>query len=121
MACLKDGQTLVNAIPYLGDTEWPLKVGNRWRTPYLWMQQDGQEYELWEEYTVFAYEEVTVPAGTFMAYKIGLTGASYSDYFTELWYVPEVRWVVMRSQRYKGDSPETSYAFVSELVSYELK
>jgi len=121
MACIKNGQTLANAYPYLGDTEWPLKVGNRWRTPYLWIGQDGQEYELWEEYTVFAHEEVTVPAGTFMAYKIGLTGASYSDYFTELWYVPEVRGVVMRSQRYEGDSPETSYAFVSELVSYELK
>ena len=121
MACLKDGQILGNAYPYLGDTEWPLKVGNRWRTPYVWMQQDGQEYELWEEYTIFAYGEVTVPAGTFMAYKIGLTGVSYPGYYTELWYAPEVRGVVKRSQQYAGDSPEVSFAFVSELVSYELK
>jgi hypothetical protein len=121
MACLKNGQTLANAYPYVGDTEWPLKVGNRWRTHYLWMQQDGQEYELWEEYTIFAYEEVTVPAGTIMAYKIGLTGASYPSYYTELWYAPEVRGVVKRSQRYVGDSPASSFAFVSELASYELK
>ena len=118
MACIKNGQILGNAYPYLRDIAWPLKVGNRWRARYLWMQQ-GEE--LWEEYTVFAYEEVTVPAGTIMAYRIGLTGSVYSGYYTELWYAPEVRWVVKRSQRYVGDSPEVSYAFVSELVSYEIK
>lgn len=116
MACVKDGQTLANAIPHHGDIAWPLKVGNRWRTQYLW-QGDGQEY--WEEYTVLAYEEVTVPAGTIMAYRIGLTDADYSGYYNEFWYAPAVQAEVKAIEW--GDGSANSWAYVSELVSYELK
>ena len=89
--------------PHNGWLLFPIKVGNTWRATYTVRDSyqsgpvDGppdtvwDEQEVWEEWKVVAWEEVTVPAGTFMAFRVTLTGASYpgpSD--VTYWYAPEI-------------------------------
>lgn len=56
--------------------------------------QEGQdEHEEWAERGVTAYERVTVPAGTFMAFRVSITAASYDDFDETYWYAPDIGYV----------------------------
>ena len=96
MACLKDGEALNSLSPYGGQFAWPLEVGKTWRAEFDWVDHvihPEWAGPLWEEYAVVAWEEVTVPAGTFMAYKIMRTGTSWettSEDANMVWYAPEI-------------------------------
>lgn len=95
MGCLKDGEVLGSLSPHSGQYEWPLEVGKTWRSHRTWKdnvvhpQYSGPG---WEKWAVVAWEEVTVPAGTFMAYKVVRTGTSWettSEDVNITWYAPE--------------------------------
>lgn len=73
MGCLKDGEILASTSTHDGYYEWPLEVGKSWRSDYTWTDNvihPDWSGPSWTEWTVVAWEEVTVPAGTFMAYKV---------------------------------------------------
>ena len=94
MACMKDGEILGSLSPHNGQYEWPLEVGKSWRSQRTWTDNVNPESSGpgWEEFTVVAWEEVTVPAGTFMAYKVTRTKTSWqspSDEVSVTWYAPE--------------------------------
>lgn len=49
---------------------WPLEVGKKWGVDSDWLRADGVSGNTRQDVEVMAYEEVVVPAGKFMAYKI---------------------------------------------------
>jgi hypothetical protein len=55
-----------------------LSVGKRWRTAYQNTSPDGRKQDVFYDFKVVAFEEVTVPAGTFMAYRLERTGEARS-------------------------------------------
>lgn len=76
---------------------WPLAVGKRWDFEAGWTRADGTTGTSEQKAEVVAYEEVTVPAGTYMAYRI-----EYRGYFRNsrgnsgrqdetYWYAPEAK------------------------------
>ena len=94
MACLKDGEILGSLSPHNGHYEWPLEVGKNWRFQRTWTDNVNPQWSGpgWEEFTVVAWEEVTVPVGTFMAYKVVRTKTSWQTKSEEnsiVWYAPD--------------------------------
>ena len=88
--------------PHSGMLSFPMKVGNTWRAIYtyretstIFNEEETYEQKEWQDWKVVAWEEVTVPAGTFMAFRVTLTGASYSGpYDFTYWYAPEIGFFV---------------------------
>ena len=95
IGCHNDGEILASTTPNNGNYEWPLEVGKSWRSNYTWTDNvlhPDWSGPSWERWTVVAWEEVTVPAGTFMAYKVVRTGTSWettSEDVNIIWYAPE--------------------------------
>jgi hypothetical protein len=98
---------------------WPLAVGQRWAFEGTWARPDGVTGSSEQKAEVTAFEEVTVPAGKFMAFKIehrgffrnssGNSGRQDDTY----WYVPEVKADVKHER--KSGRP----VWVMELMSYK--
>lgn len=127
VACLKDEEILSSNSPYHGRFNWPLEVGKTWRTEYYWTDNvlnpdwsgDG-----WQDWAVVAWEEVTVPAGTFMAYRVVRTNGNWNTAREDvdmIWYTPEIPGTI-KSVYHR--SPNDGYGGAEhmwEMVSYELK
>lgn len=100
---------------------WPLEVGKKWRYEHEWIRaRDGVAGNSKQDVEVVAYEEIVVPAGKFMAYKIEQRGY-YTNYRgdngkqdTTYWYVPELLSDVKYIQNIKSKP-----AALWELVSYK--
>ena len=99
---------------------WPLEVGKKWRREHEWIRTDGVAGNSKQDAEVVAYEEITVSAGKFMAYKIEYRG-HYTNYRGEsgrqddtYWYVPEVQSDVKAIQYLQGRPFR-----LQELVSYK--
>ena len=126
-ACLKDEKLLAALSPNDRRFQWPLEVGKNWRADYQWIDKvvrPDWSGGGWQEFAVVAWEEVTVPAGTFKAYRVTRTNG---DWETEkdgeyiIWYAPEpqmiVKVIATRSAE-NGDGPaDLSW----ELASYDVK
>ena len=97
---------------------WPLSVGKKWVYDGRWRRADGVTGTTQQDVEVVAYEEVAVPAGKFMAFKIehrgfyrnanGASGKQLDTY----WYAPEARCDV-RHDRFDGFN-----SYTQELTSY---
>ena len=94
-ACLKDGRMLAAASPHDGRFKWPLQVGNTWRARHQFIDRvlhPDWSGPSWQRFKVAAWEEVTVPAGTFMAYRVARTDANWDTVDDEeyvIWYAPD--------------------------------
>jgi len=106
---------------------FPLEVGKRWRFDSDWLfKPKGSRGKAAVEVTVVAHERVTVPAGTFDAFRLTsretLSGTSpigsrYDGETTRTyWYAPAARAIVKMASRnpYLGSS-------TVELVALELR
>lgn len=97
---------------------WPLEVGKKWVYDGDWTRSDGATGNTRQNAEVVAYEEVSTPAGKFMAYKIeyrgffknssGRNGKQNDTY----WYAPEVSADIKRVR----DDPFNMYT--RELTAY---
>ena len=95
--CMANGEILGENKPYAARFEWPLQVGNRWRSQPRWEDRvlhPDWSGEYWSDYEVLAYEEVTVPAGRYMAFKVGTIRTQHDDWYEVSWYSPQVGAVV---------------------------
>lgn len=100
--------------------EWPIFVGRSWVRNFRYTDHErGRSFDnVRSWYKVEAYEDVTVPAGTFKAFRVtSETGSTR----TTMWFSPElgitVKLKLERSgQHYLG--PGTREA---ELVSHDVK
>jgi len=75
--------------------EFPLFVGKKWsRRTSAPPEGDATDINYLHEYFVVAYENVTVPAGVFKAYKIQYTQTNPRSFYfgrVDIWYSPEVK------------------------------
>jgi len=128
MGCLKDGEILASLSPHVGQYAWPLEVGKSWRAKRTWTDNvihpewSGLN---WEEFMVVAWEEVTVPAGTFMAYKVARTKTSWvitSEDVNIVWYAPEfgggVKGIFVRGKKDGYGPVEHMWEMVSKDPKY---
>lgn len=98
--------------PPLRAYQWPLRVGNAWS--YMTTIESSQGAKIPTQVTanVVSYESVTVPAGTFMAFRtiLSLNGRR----FLESWWAPETRTEV---RTIMTDAREGQ--IISELLDYQ--
>lgn len=110
-----DGAVETRSTPANCGLEWPLVVGKEWEEKYFWenLNERATENRI-RRHKVEALESVTVPAGTFQAFRVTSkdpTGRLVQEY----WYSPEVKWLVKERVSY-------SYGFQErELMEYKLK
>ncbi len=93
MASLQWEEERFTASPHDGVFAWPLQVGKWWVSSYAYQdRQRGRSFPRAQwTWQVKAYEDVTVPAGTFKAFRLeGKAGAAYRT----IWYAPETRLIV---------------------------
>jgi metalloendopeptidase OMA1, mitochondrial len=111
MATKSDG-SYIRFSPPLKSTIWPMHVGDTWSQVVTLENEKGQKQILRLKGDVVTYESVTVPAGTFMAFKIILSADGRR--FREGWYAPEARFMV-RSVLYDVRGGQV----VNELVDFQ--
>ena len=107
--------------PYLPAIKYPLKLGKTWKENYTGYVK-GEQYPNWQstfKAKVAAYEEIIVPYGIYMAYRIDFedhwrignySGVNKGSY----WFSPDLKWVLKNDN--KGD-PRWSY----ELINVQLQ
>lgn len=97
---------------------WPLTVGKQWSIDMDFVSPNGSTGNLKQEARVVAYEEVTVPAGKFMAFKIEQDGfvrtsTGFNGRIVDtFWYSPAARADVKHMRRVANQD------FSRELVKY---
>jgi hypothetical protein len=97
----ENGRHIAVSFPYLGPPGvkkpwrvWPLRVGASWQYDEDWTRPDGVTGNTKADVAVTAYEEVSVPAGKFMAFKIELKGfyrnarGGHGQQKDTFWYAP---------------------------------
>jgi len=118
LAMVKGDTTLMTWEPSLG-YDWPLTVGKSFARDYRFVNHvTKQSADIRSTTTVESFEEVTVPAGTFKAFKV-----RYTDSFAESvsWYCPDVAgWVKVRTTR-NSTFPTGPGTQEFDLLSYNLK
>lgn len=89
--------------PPLRSVRWPLRVGDAWTDSVSITSSSGNPMVVQAKTDVVSYEEVTVPAGSFMATKTvtSLNGVRYQ----ERWYAPEAGMFV-RTITYQGNGSQ---------------
>jgi len=95
VASLRDRKERMAASPHDGTLSSPLWVGRSWRSTYTLHNRDrGRSDTVGVSWKVEAYEDVTVPAGTFKAFKLVSTpGMNNASYYT-IWFAPDPGLVV---------------------------
>lgn len=100
---------------------WPLEVGKKWAAEWDWTNPNGNAGITKQDVEVVAYEEVTVPAGKFMAFKIEHRGwytnttsrGGRGKMNETFWYAPDAKADVKYTYD-DGDDQTTR-----ELISYK--
>ena len=121
--CMADGKFLAEVRPHNGRFSWPLQVGKKWRAEPRWVDhvvQPDWSGQYWTEFEVVAYEEVRVPAGNFMAFKVEATASSSGDSYEVIWYAPDVGAFVKGSWGRMENSGYGPLEGAWELVSVEF-
>ena len=123
-AVMVEGMQRPLDYPYLAEPSakpwrvWPLAVGKQWSIDVDYVRPDRTTGNLKQDARVVAYEEVTVPAGKFMAFKIEQDGyvrtsTGFSGRMVEtFWYAPAARADVKHMRRVGNND------FTRELVKY---
>lgn len=76
--------------------KWPLKVGAKWVYEENWTSEDGTTGSTKQDAEVVAFEKITVPGGTYSAFKIVHRGTfknarGSGDMNDTYWYAPDVK------------------------------
>lgn len=109
--------------PYVGEPTakpwrvWPLEVGKQWSIDMNYVRADGTTGNIRMGARVVAQEEVEVPAGRFMAFRIEQDGflstGNFNGRMTEtFWYAPAALADVKHMRKVASQN------FTRELVSY---
>lgn len=98
--------------------DWPFKVGKKWRYEVKWSNDEGTTGKTSQDAEIVSYDEVTVTAGKFMAYKIEYKGRisnsrGFDGKLVDIWwYAPAIKTYIKHTQ----DDGEGIY--VNELIKY---
>ena len=113
------GKTIVNWDPPIG-LSFPLVVGKRWSRPYKVTMLGGRKtFAMDTTWKVEAFEDVTVPAGTFRTFKV-----SYSDSVgneNTYWFAPElgiyVKQELRRTSKFQDGAGTREIELISQTIS----
>ena len=92
-------------LGYLGPViKFPLEVGKLWTYNYRGkLTSKGSKFRI-ARYNVIAYKQITVPAGTFWAFKVEVNketeGGKFKGSHT-YWYAPAVKYIIKDSSKKK--------------------
>jgi len=109
-----------------GALRFPLQVGNSWQHRYVRVlqRQKQQEFEVVVDAQVKSYERITLPGGTFDAFRIEsvskTSSASVSPVRATYWYAPAAKAIVKYHAELSAISGLTA-TIAFELVELELK
>lgn len=98
--------------------DWPLKVGKKWKFEVEWENNEGTKGKTSQDVSVVSFNEVSVAAGKFMAYKIVYTGriTNSRGYKADIediwWYAPSVKKYIKHTQN-DGEG-----LYINELINY---
>jgi hypothetical protein len=104
-----------NSTPF---NDWPLKVGKKWKFEDRWETNDGTTGSTIQDVEVVSFEEVTVIAGKYMAYKIVYIGRIVNSrgYDSKMedtwWFAPAIKTHIKHTQN-DGEG-----LYTKELISY---
>jgi len=113
-----DGKPILSYDPPLG-YDYPLVVGKTWTKSYkMTMHAKNQVFPFDVTWKVEAYEDVTVPAGTFKAFKISFSSIGSQDMY---WFAPELGVFAKQSMRRTDKSGYGAGTREVELVSQSIK
>jgi len=129
----ENGKVATVASPEIGPFSWPLWVGKSWDTTYTFTDfVYGQHWPVARSHaTVTAFEDVTVPAGTFKAFRIeqetGIGSESSGGFRTmgvlgigayeTWWYAPGPKIIVKNVIRRRGSNYRGSGVVTSHLLT----
>lgn len=113
--------------PFVPQLSFPLAVGKAWEGSYEWTNLQGVTGSTTLKVKVLGREQVTVPAGTFDAFKIEYqgsftrsgsfgTGSMHSVY----WYAPAVKRIVREEYRDTTTTGQRWDQHVTVLESFSL-
>lgn len=119
LAMVQGDKTLVTWEPSLG-YDWPLTVGKSFNRNYRVVNHvSKQTTDIQSTMTVQAYEDVTVPAGTFKAFRILYTDSLGVESLS--WYCPDAAaWVKIQNKR-SSKFPAGPGTQDLDLLSYTIK
>ena len=115
--------------PYLKDLIFPLEIGEKWDgTADKMLFSNGKHGKFIYKGEIVAYEKITVPAGTFDAFKVNVvldaTGtdedANVGNTILNYWYAPAAKRYVKREETFKRDGRVRSKD-IYELLEYSLR
>jgi hypothetical protein len=113
-----DGKPIMTFEPPIG-YEYPLEVGKTWNKSYrVTMGANKQTISFDSTWKVEAYEDVTVPAGTFKAFKV-----SYSDTTgveALYWSSPDVTMWIKRVETRTAKFPAGPGTRETQLISFTI-
>lgn len=115
IGCMRNGEVLARIAPHNSRFSWPMHLGKKWQRPNTtWVDNFANTQSSFTiEWEVAAWEEVTVPAGTFMAYRI-----ERIDWPETAWYAPEL----MSPIKFVGGGGDSGVpAWTWEFVARDLK
>ena len=118
MASVRNGKVTFSELPDEGQYSWPLWVGNAWTSTFNFYDAE-RSYSSGPDvryHKVIGYEDVSVPAGTFKAFRIEQTPGQNDAVSSTIWYAPDVRTavkVISRREAYHYLGPTQ---FTTELL-----
>lgn len=118
IATVRFGKEVTSTLPHDGMFSWPLYVGKTWTATYTFNNrpQGVSIGPVNVEYRAAAYEEITVPAGSWKAFK--LESEASNSAFSTLWYVPEINLVVKSINETTAGHPWGRTKTVYEMIQY---
>ena len=129
----KQGDTVTfKADPAWIQYDFPLEVGKKWSPRFTAISRNGEQTTRWRwDAVVDGVEKVTVPAGTFEAFRIRIDGfyngargtSSWTGRRTQMvWYAPAVKRTIKSEweENTQGGSHSARYRNIerTELISY---
>lgn len=121
IATFRGDTLLASASPEEGTFSWPLEVGKSWTASYSYY--DGISRRSWNPivayWKVVAYEDVTVPAGTFKAFRLESSPGTNNAVELTVWYAPDVKLIVKRTSERMSNHYLGYGKFTTELVRME--
>jgi hypothetical protein len=118
VATLRFGKEATSTLPHDGTFSWPLYVNKSWTATFTFNNrvQGMTVGPLNVQYRVTAFEDVTVPAGTWKAFKI--ESETSNNAFSTIWYAPEIHLMVKRINETTVGHPSGRTKTEYEVIEY---
>ena len=99
---------------------WPLEVGKKWKYESEWTNESGENGISSQDVEILSFEEIELPAGKFMAYKMKYDGyiqnyevGGKGKVIDTVWYSPKLKFNIKHTQESGG-----GFRYTNELINY---